>query len=55
MTKSSAKGKGRAIEDEDDQSLGFAPIYPAIQANPQFLPALIKRIDSSDVQMAARR
>jgi len=50
------KGKGRAVElDETDGSLGLKPIYPAIRAQPLFVQAVIKRIDSSDVVMAARR
>jgi hypothetical protein len=50
------KGKGRAIEsDEDGRSLGLRPIYPAIYAQALFIPAVVKRVDSSDVEMAARR
>jgi len=51
-----AKGKGRAIEPErTDGSLGLRPIYPAVQAQPLFVPSVVKRIESSDVSMAARR
>jgi hypothetical protein len=50
------KGKGRADERQDDfRYLGIVPLFPAMREAPGFLQSLVKRIDTSDLEMGSKR
>jgi hypothetical protein len=56
LEKVTGKGKGRANDRQNDfRYLGIGPIFPAMRGAPGFLQSVVKRIDTSDLEMGSKR
>ncbi|KAG7530583.1 hypothetical protein FFLO_04946 [Filobasidium floriforme] len=55
LEKFTGKGKGRADDRQNDfRYLGIGPIFPAMRGAPGFLQSVVKRIDTSDLEMGSK-